>query len=819
MKISYNWLKEYVNTDLSPEQIAEILTDTGLEVEGITQYETVKGGLEGLVIGEVTSCKKHPDADKLSVTTVNTGSKGELPIVCGAPNVAEGQKVVVAPVGTTLFPDEEGFKIKKTKIRGEVSEGMICAEDEIGMGDSHEGIMVLDKDAPVGKELKDYFHIEKDKVLEIDLTPNRIDGASHIGTARDLVAVLKQKNDVELKKPSVKSFEVDHHDLKVDIKIENTNDCPRYSGVTLTGVKTAPSPQWLQDRLKAIGLNPINNLVDISNFVLHETGHPLHFFDADQIKGNQVIIKNLREGHPFTTLDGEEVRLSSEDLMICNAEEPMCIAGILGGTESGVTENTRNLFIESAYFNPIAVRKTAKRHGLNTDASYRFERGADPNNTVYALKRAALLVKEIAGGSISSEIIDKYPIPVHPKEVELSYSYIHKITGNAIDKQKITDILESLDIQVIERSTEGVKVKIPTYRADVTREIDVIEEILRIYGYNNIQIDNRLVSSIVHSEDINKEKYKETISNLLSDNGFREIMSNSLTKSSYYDKLETFPEKKLVYLHNPLSSDLNSMRQSLLFGGLEAISYNTNHQRADLKLYELGNCYSKNKDNPKERDPDVLKPFNEQTHLALFMTGKEFPESWTQQQEEVSFYHLKAYVENILDKLGFNRQKIKTDEFENEIFSQGITLKLKKHILGEMGILSPELLKKFDIENDVYFAELYWETLVQLSANNTVQYEPVSKFPEVRRDLALLIDENTRFKEIYDLAYQAEKKFLKDISLFDVYQGDKIEKGKKSYAVSFLLQDKSQTLKDKQIDKIMDKLIKTFKEKLGAEIR
>ena len=817
MKISYKWLKNYVDTDLTPEEIAEILTDTGLEVEGIDRYESVRGGLEGLVIGEVTSCEKHPNADKLSVTKVSTGSGEDLPIVCGAPNVAKGQKVVVAPVGTTLYPNEEGFKIKKTKIRGEVSEGMICAEDEIGMGDSHEGIMVLDDNAPVGEKLKNYFNIEEDYVLEIDLTPNRIDGASHIGTARDLVAVLKQKSGSELKIPSVDSFKTDNNDKEIQIKIENEKACPRYCGITITNVQTGPSPEWLQERLKAIGLSPINNLVDISNFVLHETGHPLHFFDADKIKGDQVIIKNLNEGHPFVTLDNEEIKLSSEDLMICNTEEPMCIAGVYGGIKSGVTEETRNLFIESAYFNPKSIRKTAKRHGMNTDASYRFERGADPNNTIYALKRAALLIKEIAGGTISSEIIDEYPNPIEPSIIDLSFSYIHKIAGNDIDKQKITDILESLDIKILNHSKDGIRVEVPTYRADVTREIDVIEEILRIYGYNNIEISDKLVSSIVHSEEIDKDKYNEIISNLLSANGFREIMSNSLTKSSYYDNLETYPEKNLVYLHNPLSSDLNSMRQSLIFGGLEAISYNINHQRPDLKLYEVGNCYARKALDEKSDDP--LQPYEEKTHLALFMTGNEHPENWTQEQEKVTFYHLKAYVEIILDKLGYDRKKIKIEEFENELFNQGLILRQKKHYLGEMGVLNQKLLDKFDIDNEVFYAELNWDKLIQLSAKHKVQYQPVSKFPEVRRDLALLIDENIKFQEIYELAYQAEKKFLKDVSLFDIYQGDKIEEGKKSYAVSFLLQDEKQTLKDKQIDKIMDKLMKTFKEKIGAEIR
>jgi phenylalanyl-tRNA synthetase beta chain len=817
MKISYNWLKDYVNTELTPEETAKILTNTGLEVEGMESFSSVEGGLEGFVIGQVTWCEKHPNADKLSVTRVDVGSGTELPIVCGAPNVAEGQKVVVAPVGTKLHMNNKEFEIKKTKIRGEVSEGMICAEDEIGVGDSHEGIMVLDEDAPIGKPLKDYFSVENDTVLEIDLTPNRIDGASHIGAARDLAAVLNTKEATPLHTPKVDAFKKDHDGLAIDVEIADKQGCPRYSGVTLSGVKVGPSPEWLQNRLKAIGLNPINNLVDISNFVLMETGHPLHFFDADKIAGKKVIIQRLKEGTPFTTLDEEERKLSGHDLMICDTEKPLCIAGVLGGVSSGVTGQTTNLFIESAYFDPKSIRNTAKRHTINTDASYRFERGADPNMTLYALKRAALLVQELAGGAITSEIIDRYPDPIQPARLTLSFSNLYKLTGQDIPAEKVKNILESLDIKITAENEQGLELEIPTYRVDVTREVDVIEEILRIYGYNQIEIPDKLNTSLTITEGLEKEKYTNAISTLLTGKGFYEIMSNSLTRSEYYKPLETYPEEKLVYLHNPLSQDLNCMRQTLLFGGLEAVAHNINRQRPDLKLFELGNCYSRNPKASNENAP--LSQYHEQTHLGLFITGAFARESWLMEKSTANFYHLKGHVEAILEKLGFDIHKFKKEEFENDIFSQGLRYKIKKQTLAEVGIVHPELLKRFDIENPVFFGDILWDKLLQYAGNNVVEYREVSKYPEVRRDLALLVDQDVRFNQIEDLAYQSERKVLKEVSLFDVYQGEKLGKNKKSYAVSLILQDEKQTLKDKQIDKIMDKLIRTFKEKLGAEIR
>jgi len=816
MKISYNWLRDYVQTGLTPEEVAQILTNTGLEVEGMEQYSSVEGGLEGLVIGKVTSCQKHPNADKLSLTKVDIGTGRELPIVCGAPNVEEGQKVVVAPVGTRLHMNNQEFEIKKTKIRGETSEGMICAEDEIGMGDAHEGIVVLDDDAPVGKPLKDHFHIEEDTVLEFDLTPNRIDGASHIGAARDLAASLNLSGPTPLHIPSVDDFQKDRDGLAIDVEIADTEGCPRYSGLTVSGVNVGPSPEWLQNRLKAIGLNPINNLVDISNYVLMETGHPLHFFDADKIEGGRVVIQRLEEGTSFTTLDEEERRLSGHDLMICDTRKPLCIAGVLGGVDSGVSGDTQNLFIESAYFNPKYIRNTAKRHMISTDASYRFERGGDPNNTLYALKRAALLVRKIAGGAITSDIIDRYPEPVYPARVHLSQQNLSRLTGQDIPEQSVKTILQSLDIEILQETSQGWRLSIPTYRVDVTREADVIEEILRIYGYNQIKTPHKLNTSLTISEGLDKEKHTESISTLLTGKGFYEIMSNSLTKSDYYRELTTFPENRLVYLHNPLSQELDSMRQTLLFGGLETINHNINRQRPHLKLFEVGNCYAKD---PHAKATDPLDQYREQTHLGLFLTGSFSRESWMMEQMDADFFHMKGYVEAILQKLGFDIRKFKKEEEENEVFQQALIYKIKKQPLAHVAMVHHSLLKGFDIEKPVFYGDILWDKLIDYAQNNVVEYRERSKYPEVRRDLALLVDQNVRFEQIESLAYQTERKVLQDVSLFDVYQGEKLGKNKKSYAVSFILQDEHQTLKDKQIDKIMNKLIKAFKEKLGAEIR
>lgn len=815
MKISYNWLKNYIKTDLSVDEVSTILTDTGLEVEGLEQFESVKGGLEGLVIGQVTSCEKHPNADTLSVTTVNIGTENELPIVCGAPNVAEGQKVVVATVGTTLYSGNENFKIKKAKMRGEPSEGMICAEDEIGLGTSHDGIMVLDDSAKIGMPAKEYFNIETDTVFEIGLTPNRIDGASHIGTARDLAAFLSLTEKTELTKPSVDAFKVDNNNLPIEIIVENTEACPRYTGVTISNVKVKPSPEWLQNRLKAIGLNPINNLVDISNFVLHETGQPLHFFDADKIEGNKVIIKTLAEGTPFVTLDETERKLSANDLMICDENKGMCIAGVFGGITSGVSENTKNIFIESAHFNSVFVRKTAKRHDLHTDASFRFERGSDPNITVYALKRASLLIKEIAGGEISSNIVDVYPEPVADYKVDLTFRNLKRLIGKEIEKEKVKNILESLDIKIIEEDNDKLSLEIPTYRVDVRREVDVIEEILRIYGYNNIEISEHVNSSLSYSPKPDKEKIQNTISDILSANAYNEIMCNSLTKADYYNNLESFKPTNLVKILNPLSNDLNVMRQTLLFGGLESVIYNQNRKNADLKLYEFGNCYYL-KDTDSE---NPLKKYDEEQHLALFITGNKTEENWISKEEATSFFLLKSYVENILEKLGFNLNQIESEEVSSDIFTEGLSYQYNKNQIVNFGILNKKVLKPFDIDTKVYFAEFSWDTVLKLSVRNNIRYTEISKYPEVRRDLALLLDKEVRFAKIKELAFKAERKLLKKVSLFDVFEGEKLGANKKSYAVSFILQDENKTLTDKQIDKITNNFIRIFEKELGAQIR
>ncbi|MEE4198104.1 MAG: phenylalanine--tRNA ligase subunit beta [Bacteroidales bacterium] len=815
MKISYNWLKDYVDSELSPEEVAKILTNTGLEVEGIEHFESVKGGLEGLVIGKVITCHKHPNADKLSVTRVDLGNGEILPIVCGAPNVAEGQKVVVAKVGTTLFFGDDELKIKKAKIRGEVSEGMICAEDEIGLGTSHDGIMVLDPMAKTGTPANEYFKIETDTVFEIGLTPNRIDGASHIGTARDLAAYLNLNHPTKIKKPSVDHFKVDHHHLPIDIQIENPEACPRYTGITVSNIKVKQSPTWLQNKLKAIGLKPINNLVDISNYVLHETGQPLHFFDADKIEGKKVIVKTLPAGSTFMTLDEKERKLSAEDLMICNEKEGMCIAGVFGGIKSGVTGNTKNVFIESAYFNPVYIRKTAKRHALHTDASFRFERGADPNNTIYPLKRAALLIKEIAGGEIASEIVDIYPTPITKWTVKLTYKNLKRLIGKTIAKKMVKKILESLDIRINHEDEEQLTLEIPTYRVDVTREADVIEEILRIYGYNHIEITEHVNSSISYSQKPDKEKIQNLVSETLTANGFHEIMCNSLTKADYYEELKSYPADHSVTIYNPLSNDLNIMRQTLLFGGLESIAHNINRRNPDLKLYEFGNCYQITKKESK----NPLKKYHETRQMALFLTGNKNMESWLRKQEPTSFFHLKSFVENILDKLGINVNQTTQNEVDKDIFSDGLSYLYNKNIIVSFGLVHKKILKSMDIDAPVYYAEFNWDQLLKITAKHTIRFTEIPKYPEVRRDLALLLDQSVRFSELKALAFKSEKKLLKQVSLFDVFEGEKLGKNKKSYALSFILQDENRTLTDKQIDKIMNNLMRGFEKELGAQIR
>jgi phenylalanyl-tRNA synthetase beta chain len=815
MKISYNWLKNYIDTDIDYKELSVILTNTGLEVEGIEHFQSVKGGLEGLVIGKVVEKDKHPDADRLSLTKVDIGTGELLPIVCGAPNVDAGQKVVVATVGTTLYDGDKEFKIKKGKIRGQLSLGMICAEDEIGLGNSHDGIMVLRDDAKIGQQAKEYFDVEDDIVFEIGLTPNRIDGASHIGVARDLAAWFSLEKKTGYKIPSVDAFKVDNTDNHIGISLENPEACKRYAGVTISGIEIKESPDWLKNYLKAIGLNPINNVVDITNFVLHETGQPLHAFDADKIKGKQVIVKTLEKGSKFVTLDEQERELHENDLMICNPEEGMCIAGVFGGAKSGVTDKTTSIFLESACFDAVYVRKTSKRHVLQTDASFRFERGADPNITIYALKRAALLIKELAGGSISSEIVDIYPNPVPDYRVNVKYKNIDRLIGAQIPHNKIKSILESLEIKIIEENDDTLVLDVPPYRVDVTREADVIEEILRIYGYNNIEVSTDVKSTISYAPKPDKNKWKNIISDLLSNKGFNEAMSNSLTKSSYFENLESFKAENTVKILNPLSSDLDALRQTLLFGGLEAVVYNENRKNQDLKLYEFGNCYFINRENTEE---NTLNKYYEENHLALFITGNKNKANWNASTEKSDFYGLKTYTEQILKRLGYSIDTFKVEEISNDIFDYGLSYQLANKTMVQFGLVSGKLRKSFGLDKEVYYADFNWDVLMN-KLPGLMQFKAISKFPEVSRDLALLVDKSVKFSQIKELAFKSERKLLKKVSIFDIYEGEKLGKGKKSYAVNFIIQDEFKTLKDKQIDKIMNNFIRIFEKELGAKLR
>jgi phenylalanyl-tRNA synthetase beta chain len=827
MKIAYNWLKDYINTDLSPEEISVLLTDCGLEVEGIEKFETVKGGLEGIVVGEVITKEKHPDADRLSVTTVDIGTGTLLNIVCGASNVAAGQKVVIATIGAMLYPSVgEPFEIKKSKIRGQLSEGMICAEDEIGLGVSHAGIMVLDADAKIGTKASAYFKIENDFIFEIGLTPNRADAASHVGVARDLAAVINCKMDLEKAKTSVLStdnpdhkqilifsveaFTTDSEGLNIDVKVEDDIACPRYSGLSISNITVKESPQWLINRLKSIGVRSVNNVVDATNFVLHELGQPMHAFDADKIKGKKIVVKKCADKTKFKTLDGVERELSSEDLMICDAEKPMCIAGVFGGIESGVSSETKNIFLESAYFSSTSIRKSSKRHGLKTDASFRFERGTDPNITVYALKRAALLIKEIAGGEISSEIIDVYPKPIKNFKVPFSFENSDRIIGKQIDQTIVKNILTSLGVEIEHEGHDALLLSIPPFKVDVQREQDVIEEILRVYGYNNIEIPEVLNSSLQFAEKPDKEKVQNIVSELLTNNGFSEMMCLSLTKGEYATKLASLNPEQSVAMLNPLSSDLNVLRQTLLFSGLETIAYNQNRKNANLKLYEFGKTYQAIK---KEEATKYI----ETKHLSVFITGKKQEENWNTKNDVVNFYSLKGYVKAILDRLGISN--IKLNEYTSEVFSNALCFTWNKKTVVEFGSVSKSILKQMDIKQEVFYADFSWEVILEAVKTVNISYTEVTKFPEVRRDLALLIDKAITFQQLEQLAYQSEKIILKDVNLFDVYEGDKLPEGKKSYALSFTLQDETATLNDKQIEKIMDKLMKTYKEKAGADIR
>ena len=814
MKISYTWLKEYINYLPSPEETAEILTGVGLEVEGFEEFHSVKGGLKGVVVGKVVSCEKHPDADRLSLTKVDVGSGELLPVVCGAPNVRTGQMVPVAVPGTVLYKGNESFTIKKTTIRGQVSEGMICAEDELGLGTDHSGIMVLRPDAVPGTPAAEYFQIYTDTFFEIGLTPNRIDGASHIGVARDLAAFFNKTGKVNLQKPEVEGLKKDNDHLPVEVRVEDNEGCLRYSGITMTELEVKDSPQWLQNRLKSIGLHPINNIVDITNFVLHETGQPLHAFDAAKITGRKVIIKTLPEGTSFISLDEKERKLSAEDLMICNAEEGMCIAGVFGGIESGVTGSTKEIFLESACFNPVSIRKTSKRHLLNTDSSFRFERGSDPNITVYALKRAALLIKEIAGGKISSDIIDIYPNPVPDRSIFLSFNFLYRLSGHKMELPVVKSILNSLDIRITEETEEGWNLVVPPYRVDVFKPADIIEEILRIYGLNNIPVSEKLNASLSYIEKPDKDKIFNTVANLLASNGFNEIMSNSLTRSSYYEKEGNDPE--LVKIFNPLSSDLNAMRKSLLLSGLEAIAYNTNRQNQDLKFFEFGNIYSII---PGQDQNNRLDKYHEEERFALFITGEKHEPSWTMPQEKSNFYQMKAYVELVLKRLGYNIDLLENDSPEIENLTETYTYSLNDLRLVVTGKVDTNIIKQFDIRGDVFYADFYWGNLLRTIAGNKVSFKPLPRFPEVRRDLSMILEKSVRYSDIRKIALNVENKLLQKINLFDVYEGESIEQGKKSYAVSFLLRDENKTLTDAEIDNVMNKIAHSLVQELGAQIR
>jgi phenylalanyl-tRNA synthetase beta chain len=804
MKISYNWLKNYCDVNLPAAELSKILTDCGLEVEGIEKFQSVRGGLEGIVIGEVKAKKQHPNADRLSVTTVNVGQGQDLQIVCGAANVQAGQKVLVALVGSTLYPtDGASFKINKTKIRGEVSEGMICAEDEIGIGHSHEGIMVLEDTARIGMPASEYFKIENDSIFEIGLTPNRSDAASHIGVARDLYAALVHApipRKAALRIPGEESLKADNNAATIEVSVEDPAACPRYAGVVITGLNVGPSPSWLQNRLLSIGVRPINNIVDITNYVLHDCGQPLHAFDLDKIQGKKVVVKKLPSGTPFRTLDNEERKLQAEDLMICHAGGGMCIAGVYGGLESGVTEKTEGIFLESAYFDPAHIRRTSKHHNLKTDAAFRFERGVDPNNVLYALKKAALMIREIAGGKISSEPVDIYPEPIQPFKVDLNYDTLFRLAGNRLDKKAVAGILKDLGIKISKEDEKGLALEIPTFKVDVRREADVIEEVLRIYGYNNIVLPPRLNSTLTFENKPEPDRLQELISDYLSAQGFNEIMNLSFTSPEY-----PAPESPVEVL-NPLSRELSVLRQTLLFGGLETIEYNKNRKQNDLRLFEFGKTYTK-----------AENQYKEVKRLSLFLTGRKYREQWNSAAEKVDFFYLKAFVENVFKRLGVSG--LSGESSSSEGLSESFRYVCRKDALAELGKVKPSLLKHFDIGQDVYYAEINWDLLLRQTKPDGIVYREIPKFPEVRRDLSMVLDKNVQFRDIERLSFESERNYLRNVNLFDVYEGDKIGAGKKSYALSFILVNEEDTLTDKQIDKAMERIMQNLEKSLGAVIR
>ncbi|MDY0076067.1 MAG: phenylalanine--tRNA ligase subunit beta [Bacteroidales bacterium] len=822
MKISYNWLKTYINCNLPYQEVAEALTSTGLEVEDSMPFESVKGGLKGIVTGKVISCEPHPNADRLSLTKVDVGSGELLSIVCGAPNVAKDQKVLVATIGTTLYSGDDSFQIKKSKIRGELSEGMICAEDELGLGHSHEGIMVLPEETEIGKPATDYFPVEEDVIFEIGLTPNRSDATSHIGVARDLMAVLNHRageKKYSLKLPELDAFMVDNSSRDIEVRVENPEACPRYSGLTISGFKVADSPAWLTDKLKSIGVRPINNIVDITNYVLFETGQPLHAFDADKVIGEKVVVKTLAENTPFVSLDGVERKLSSEDLMICNAEKPMCIAGVFGGLDSGVTAATTSIFLESACFNARSVRKTARRHALQTDASFRFERGADVNITVFALKRAAMLIQQIAGGKITSEIKDVIAQDIQPAQVQLYFDYLNKMAGQKIEATAVKNILLDLDMKITAETAEFISMLVPTFRVEVTRPADVVEEILRIYGYDNILIPSKINASM-HAGGVSKnDTLQQQIADLLAFNGFYEIMNNSLTKSAYTIQHPAFDENKNVKILNPLSSELDVMRQTLLFGGLESIAYNINRKSSDLKFFEFGTVYAFD-EKAIQTAEKTLAPYKEHYCLDLFMTGRMHDELWNQDDKDVDLYALKYFAEAILSKMSVPQQKLILSENPGEPYEYGLSYTLNEKPLLTLGNLSKKTLKIADINKAVFHATINWSLLLKhFNKTSHKLFEAVPKFPAVTRDLALVVDQSVSFETIKNIALQTEKKLLQSVSIFDVYEGDKIPEGKKSYALKFILQDKEKTLTDKLIDKSMQKILSTLEQQVGASLR
>ena len=819
MNISYKWLKEYVDFDLTAQQVCDALTSTGLEVDALEEVQSIKGGLKGLYVGKVLTCEAHPNSDHLHVTTVDLGKGEPSQIVCGAPNVAAGQKVIVADLGCVLYDGDKEFVIKKSKLRGVESNGMICAEDEIGIGNDHSGIIVLPDDAVVGTPAAEYYHLESDWLIEVDITANRADGLSHWGVARDLYAwLLSNDYETEMHRPDCSKFKVDNHDLPIEVVIENQEACKRYACVSITGCEVKESPDWLKNKLTTIGLRPINNIVDITNYIMMAYGQPLHCFDADMVKGHKIVVKTMPEGTPFQTLDGVEHKLSDRDLAICNAEDPMCIAGVFGGKGSGTYETTKNVVLESAYFHPTWIRKSARRHGLSTDASFRFERGIDPNGTIYALQQAAILCQELAGGKVSMDIVDVYPKPIKNAVVELKYDYVNRLIGKNLSSGVIKYICRALDMEVKFENEQGLTLEIPAYRVDVQRPCDVVEDILRIYGYNNVEIPTQLKSSLViKGDEDRKHKLANLISEQLVGEGFNEILNNSLTKAAYYED-EQNANPTLVRIMNPLSSDLNVMRQTLLFGGLESIQHNVNRKRQNLRFFEFGNIYTF--DPEKKNDDDPMQAYKEQYHAALWVTGKRVEGSWAHKNEDSTFYELSAYVENILRRIGVKPGMTVRKKSENCIFSSGLTIENRGgKKLVEMGIIAKKLQKQFGLDNPVYYAEMNWTALMKVIKKNEVLYTEISKFPAVSRDLALLVDNSVEFAQIEQIARQTEKKFLKKVELFDVYEGDKLPAGKKSYAVNFILQDEEKTMGDKQIDAIMQKLIANIKKQLNAELR